>query len=91
MPIDEQTARLISDQNRRILALETRCTGAENRIAALETRLSSDLREATRQIARCADTAERQLAATNQLGQILSRAEITQSTLAQPKFPWTPT
>lgn len=88
---DEQTARLIADQNRRILALENRCLAAENRIAALENRLSSDSREAVRQIARCADLAERQLAATNQLGQILSRAEITQATLAQPKFPWNPT
>lgn len=88
---DEQSLRLISDQNRRILALENRCKAIEDRTAALETRLSADIRETNRQIARCADIAERQLSATNQLGQILSRAEITQATLAQPKFPWTPT
>jgi len=29
--------------------------------------------------------------AANQVGQLLSRAEITQATLAQPKFPWNPT
>ena len=85
---DEQSLRLISDQNRRILALENRCKAIEDRTASLEARLSADIRETNRQIARCADIAERQLAATNQLGQILSRAEITQATLAQPKFPW---
>ena len=88
---DEQSLRLISDQNRRILALENRCKAIEDRTASLEARLSADIRETNRQIARCADIAERQLSATNQLGQILSRAEITQATLAQPKFPWKPT
>jgi hypothetical protein len=77
-----------ADLTRRLSALETRLKTAENRIQTLEHRLSTNLEEATRQLSRGNDLAERHLAAANQLGNIIAQAEIVQAARSSPTTPW---
>lgn len=74
---DQETARLISDQNRRILALE-------NRLASLETKfIPPDRQTAGTELARIA-------AALNQLGPVLLSCDLLAARAAAPASPWKP-
>jgi hypothetical protein len=64
-----------------------------SRVRTLESRVLNqpDWKGMTTQLQRLADLTERKLAAQNQLGTLVARAEQFQSTLTAPKFPWKPT
>lgn len=75
---------------RDIKTLETRVASAENRLAATENTLAAQTRTLAPLLVRIAGTLDKQLAATNQLGQLFAAAELLQATRSTPATPWKP-
>lgn len=88
MPPDDTLARQLSATNRRLTALEERVAANDSQLAQLAAALQSQQAASTAALQTIAKDLARAVGCLNQLGQLLSHAEVTQATVSAPQIPW---